>query len=77
MIDTKFQSEQASVIPAGKASCKEALQKELGLRVDKDIPLLGFIGRLDYQKGPDIILDAVAGLAQRNCQVLKIELASR
>lgn len=34
----------------GKARCKAALQKELGLPVDPSIPLLGFIGRLDYQK---------------------------
>jgi glycogen synthase len=34
----------------GKRKCKMALQKELGLTVDPNIPLLGFIGRLDYQK---------------------------
>lgn len=40
---------------AGKRACKMALQKELGLPVNPDIPLLGFIGRLDYQKGVDLI----------------------
>jgi glycogen synthase len=34
----------------GKAACKAALQRELGLPVDPNVPLLGFIGRLDYQK---------------------------
>ena len=33
------------------------------------VPLIGWIGRLDYQKGPDIALDAVPGLAARGCQV--------
>ena len=34
----------------GKAECKVALQRELGLPEDAEIPLLGFIGRLDFQK---------------------------
>ena len=34
-----------------------ALQRELGLPVDPNIPLFGFIGRLDYQKGVDLIRD--------------------
>ena len=42
---------------SGKAACKAALQKELGLPVNPNAPLLGFIGRLDYQKGVDIIRD--------------------
>jgi glycogen synthase len=54
---------------AGKQKCKAALQKELGLAVDPSVPLLGFIGRLDHQKGPDMVLDAVPELANRNCQV--------
>jgi hypothetical protein len=40
----------------GKAACKKALQEELGLPVNPDIPLIAFIGRLDYQKGADIVL---------------------
>lgn len=35
---------------AGKAQCKAALQRELGLPEDAGVPLLGFIGRLDFQK---------------------------
>ena len=31
--------------------------------------LVGWIGRLDHQKGPDVVLDAVPGLMQRGCQV--------
>jgi len=57
---------------AGKQECKAALQKELGLAVDPSVPLLGFIGRLDHQKGPDIVLDAVPELTARNCQVVML-----
>ena len=34
-----------------------ALLQELGLPVGAHIPMLGFIGRLDYQKGVDLIRD--------------------
>lgn len=35
---------------------KEALQKELGLKVDCDIPMIGIISRLADQKGMDILV---------------------
>lgn len=35
----------------GKAACKAALQKELGLPVNPKAPLLGFIGRLVRKRG--------------------------
>mmetsp|Transcript_6404 Transcript_6404/g.10959 ORF Transcript_6404/g.10959 Transcript_6404/m.10959 type:complete len:593 (+) Transcript_6404:123-1901(+) len=44
----------------GKAACKLALQKELALPEDADCPLYAFIGRLDSQKGADILLQAAA-----------------
>jgi starch synthase len=44
---------------SGKAACKSALQRELGLREDPAAPLLGIIGRLVEQKGIDL-LTAVA-----------------
>jgi glycogen synthase len=54
---------------AGKAACKRALQREFGLPLDPRAPLLGFVGRLDHQKGPDLILDALPGLVALGCQV--------
>ena len=54
---------------AGKAKCKAALQKELGFTVDPKTPLVGWIGRLDFQKGPDVVLQSVPAMAQRGCQV--------
>ena len=60
----------------GKAKCKAALQKELGFSVDPKIPLLGWIGRLDFQKGPDVVLQSVEPMAQRGCQVSFVHHAS-
>lgn len=38
---------------------QKALQRELGFNENEHVPLVGFIGRLDWQKGPDLIQDAV------------------
>jgi starch synthase len=49
---------------AGKATCKAALQKEAGLPVRDDVPVMGIIGRLTSQKGFDVLahaLDRVLG----------------
>jgi starch synthase len=57
---------------SGKARCKAALRRKLGLPEPEygvDVPLLGFIGRLDPQKGPDIIISALSGLLSLDCQV--------
>jgi starch synthase len=54
---------------SGKALCKRALQREMRLEPNPDIPLVGFIGRLDYQKGPDLVLDALPNLSNLDCQV--------
>lgn len=56
----------------GKAAAKEALQADVGLPVDPSAPLFCFIGRLEEQKGVDILLEAVPSiLAQApNAQVV-------
>jgi granule-bound starch synthase len=46
-------------VHAGKAAAKAALQAELGLPVDPGAPLFGVIGRLEEQKGTDILLSAL------------------
>jgi hypothetical protein len=51
----------------GKAACKAALQKELGLPQEARVPLVAFIGRLDAQKGADLILEAAPWIMQQVC----------
>jgi granule-bound starch synthase len=43
-----------------KTVLKMAMQKALNLPVDGDIPLFVFLGRLDAQKGVDIMFEAIA-----------------
>eukprot|EP00879_Flechtneria_rotunda_P005623 GHRR01005919.1.p1 GENE.GHRR01005919.1~~GHRR01005919.1.p1 ORF type:complete len:346 (+),score=92.63 GHRR01005919.1:2153-3190(+) len=52
----------------GKAAAKAALQAELGLPVDPTAPLFGYIGRLEEQKGVDILLAALPKI--KNAQVV-------
>jgi starch synthase len=60
----------AATLREGKAANKRALQRELGLPEDPDAPLLAFIGRLDYQKGADLILQAAPWIMQQGCQLV-------
>ncbi|XP_015693516.1 soluble starch synthase 2-3, chloroplastic/amyloplastic-like [Oryza brachyantha] len=61
-----------SSLDAGKRQCKAALQRELGLEVRDDVPLIGFIGRLDGQKGVDIIGDAVPWIVGQDVQLVML-----
>jgi len=54
---------------SGKAACKEALQRELGLTVDPELPLVVMVSRLDRQKGFDLLEVAWEGLLQRPLQL--------
>lgn len=54
---------------SGKARCKKALQRELGLRPLK-CPLLGVIARLTSQKGIDLVIDVLPELMELDVQVV-------
>ena len=47
---------------AGKALCKAALQAEMRLPENRDVPLLGLISRLTAQKGFDYLIPALERL---------------
>jgi starch synthase len=47
---------------AGKAACKAALQREVGLAVAPEVPLFGLVGRLTDQKGVDVLAEILDGL---------------
>jgi len=53
---------------SGKRACKAALQQELGLPVEPDRPLLGFISRLTHQKMADVLVQALPWLADQGAQ---------
>lgn len=53
-----------------KPHIKEALQAEVGLPVDPNVPLIGFIGRLEEQKGSDILAAAVPKFIEENVQIV-------
>lgn len=53
----------------GKAVCKEALQRELGLEARADVPLLVLVSRLAEQKGLDVFLAALPRVLALDVQV--------
>lgn len=53
-----------------KALLKEALQAEVGLPVDRNIPLIGFIGRLEEQKGSDILVESIPKFIDQDVQII-------
>ncbi|XP_020586618.1 soluble starch synthase 2-2, chloroplastic/amyloplastic-like [Phalaenopsis equestris] len=57
-------------VDTGKAQCKTALQRELGLSVRDNVPIISFIGRLDHQKGVDIIRDAMPWIVSQDVQLI-------
>ncbi|MED6196099.1 hypothetical protein PIB30_044082 [Stylosanthes scabra] len=61
-----------STVSEAKSILKEALQAEVGLPIDRNIPLIGFIGRLEEQKGSDILVAAIPQLAEQNVQIVAL-----
>ena len=54
----------------GKLANKLHLQKTLGLPVRKDIPLLGFVGRISHQKGIDMIYNLMEEIGSFDIQLI-------
>lgn len=55
--------------PAGKSVCKAALRAELGLDAQSDGPLFGVVSRITEQKGLDLLLEVLPGLAAAGAQL--------
>lgn len=53
---------------SGKQKNKRLLLEQLNLKHNEDVPLIGIIMRLVPQKGIDIIMEAINGLAHLNAQ---------
>lgn len=53
----------------GKRSAKRALQAQLGLALEEDVPLVAVAGRLGHDYGTDLLLQARDELAAMNLQI--------
>ncbi len=61
----------SSSFEAGKAACKAALQKEVGLPQDPDVPLMVMVTRLAGHKGLDLLCHIARQLMwEQDCQLL-------
>ena len=54
----------------GKASCKKALQQELGLQVQSDVPIIAIVSRLVGHKGIDLICESLDNIMHTGCQLV-------
>jgi starch synthase len=57
---------------SGKAVCKEALQRRLGLNVEPSTPLLGVVARMVEQKGIDLICKAATSFVGEGAQLVAL-----
>jgi starch synthase len=62
----------AEGLMGGKKLCKAALQRQFGLPERDDVPVLGFIGRLDHQKGVDLITEIAPWLMGQDVQLVML-----
>jgi len=53
-----------------KIENKVELQKELGLPIDREIPLIGIVARMTEQKGMSLIIDSFDYFAEKNIQIV-------
>lgn len=60
----------ANTLVEGKAACKAALQKQVGLEEDKDCALLAMVTRLVSHKGIDLVAAIAERLMERRVQLV-------
>nr|CAD1831755.1 unnamed protein product [Ananas comosus var. bracteatus] len=69
-ISVNYDASTVRIVTDAKALNKEALQAEVGLPKNREIPLVAFIGRLEEQKGSDILVAALPEILDENVQVI-------
>lgn len=55
---------------AGKARCKEALQRRIGLPERSDVPVFAVVGRLAEQKGMDLLVHSAERILREDLQLV-------
>jgi starch synthase len=65
-IDTPYSADSIEL----KQCNKTALQEKLGLPIAEKIPMFGMICRMAYQKGVDLVLDAIPMLLKKKLQIV-------
>jgi starch synthase len=68
--DTLIEKNYTVETLADKQQNKKALQAEMGLPIDENAPLLGFVGRLTEQKGVDLIAENLQYLMSAGAQLV-------
>ncbi len=72
-LPTSFNAENLN----GKRACKRSLQKELGLDLRHDVPIVALVSRLDRQKGIDLVEKIWAELLTRDIQFILLGSGSQ
>ena len=70
LIPQRYTAEDLS----GKKECKAALQRELGLEVQPDTPIVAIISRLSSQKGLDLVDRVISEIMEENLQLVVLGL---
>ncbi len=75
--DRSIEAHFSAADPSGKAVDKAAMQRELGLDVSAQTPLIGVVSRLDDQKGFDLILGGIEAILGLGVQVAVLGTGAR
>jgi starch synthase len=67
--DPQLAARYSAADPAPRAANKAALRHAFGLSADAAGPLFAFIGRLTWQKGVDLVLEAIPAILEADAQL--------
>ena len=68
--DTRIAATYSEDDLSGKAACKKALQEELWLEVRPEVPVIAMVGRLNSQKGLDLVDYVIADIMREDVQLV-------
>lgn len=68
--DAFLEKNYTPAAPEGKSACKDALQRNLGLTISPDVPVIGMVTRLNNQKGLDLLDYVIAEVMDLGIQLV-------